>query len=217
MENVHLKGFLMLREMVRVEDVPLVNKLIREWEKKMGLVPSNLDDAYENEEASTGGGTVGLLPAGDYTGVVVESVVGESVKPWVTAELKLKLQVVDEGPQKDKFTFCDIELAPNTDRNGNPSAGKLKFVKGQLVNGLNYTGKLSELEYSAEQFRGAVLEFRQKVDDHLDGHGNPDQYARINPNTNQPYVDREVYLNKLITPGFTQSGVAQEASEPAVY
>jgi hypothetical protein len=219
MDNVHIKGFLMMREMVRQQDIPKLNKLIREEERRMGLVPSNLDDAYETSEAakaSSGGG--GLLMPGEYTGVVVEAAVGESMKPWVTAELKLKLQVTTEGSEKDKFTFCDIELAPNTNKNGEPSPGKLKFVKGQLVNGLGFEGKLSEVEYNVDKFLGAVIEFRQKVDNHLDENGQPDEWARMNPNTNLPYIDREVYLNKLVTPGFG-AGVTtgQAPATPAIY
>lgn len=185
----------------------------------MGLVPSELDDVYAQQEAASApsGGGGGLLPAGDYTGSVVESSVRPGMKPWVTAELSLKLQVT-EGEHAGKSTFCDIELAPNTNKENQPSPGKLKFVKGQLENGLGFSGRLSEVEDVAHTFVGAVVEFRQKVDDHLDENGNPDQYAKINPSTNQPYIDREVYLNKLVTPGFAAAPVAAEASTtPTVY
>ena len=182
----------------------------------MGLVPTDLDAVYDSVEASAvpSGGGGGLLPEGEYTGTVLESVVGESMKPWVTAELKLKLQVT-EGEHSGKVTFCDVELAPNTDKSGQPNQKKLGFVKGQLAN-LGYAGKISEVEYVAQNFVGAVIEFRQKVDTHILEGGAFDQYARINPNTNQPYVDREVYVNKLVTPGFAQAAPAAP-SEPQVY
>jgi hypothetical protein len=136
------------------------------------------------------------------------------MRPWVTAELSLKLQV-DEGEHSGKSTFCDIELAPNTDKQGNPSKGKLGFVKGQLA-GLGYTGKLSEVEANVQSFLGARVAFRQKVDTHILEDGSFDQYARINPNTNEPYIDREVYLNELLQPGFTAAAPTQPA-EPTVY
>lgn len=185
----------------------------------MGLVPDSLDSVYEGVEASkapTGGGG-GLLPEGEYTGVVLSAEVRPGMKPWVDAELSLKLQVTEPAEHAEKVTFCDIELAPNTDKEGNPSPGKLGFVKGQLEK-LGYTGKLSEVEYQVNTFLGATVKFRQKVDDHLDENGNPDQYARINPNTGQPYIDREVYLNELVTPGAMGSvAVGTTTANPAVY
>lgn len=183
----------------------------------MGLVPDTLDAVFDEAEASKGTGVGGLLPAGEYEGVVVSAEVRPSpVKTWVTAELSLKLQVVD-GPHKDEVTFCDIELAPNTTKDGQPSKGKLGFVKGQLE-GLGYTGKLSQLEYSVNTFLGAKVAFKQKVDTHIDENGAVDQYGRINPNTGTPYVDREVYLNELLAAGpMAQSAPMSAATAPTVY
>lgn len=181
----------------------------------MGLVPSNLDDLFNEAEvpdAPKGDGPGGLLPDGTYEGVVLTAEVRDGMKPWVTAELSLKLQV-DEGDHSGEVTFCDIELAPNTDKSGQPSKGKLGFVKGQLAN-LGYSGKLSEVEFAANSFLGARVAFRQKVDTHLDENGNPDQWARINPNTGEPYIDREVYINELLTPGMAAVGASQPAETP---
>lgn len=205
----------MMRDMVVPWHLPRLAKLIHNEEKKMGLIPSNLDDLFNDAEAPKapeGGG--GLLPAGKYEGVIVGvAVTGESRKPWVTAELQLKI-TVDEGEFAGKSTFCDIELAPNTDKTGQPSKGKLGFVKGQL-SALGYTGKLSDVEFNAQQFMGARVGFTQKVDDGYDEQGNLKPYARINTNTNKPYVNREVYLNELLSPGIAAPAVA--SSEPAIY
>ena len=219
MDDDKLKAFSMLLDMVRPEHRPRVYRLMTKEEREaMGIIPDNLDDAFEQAEAAkTPAGGGGLLPEGEYEGVVLAAEVGASVKPWVTAELKLKLQV-DEGERSGTVTFADFELAPNTDRSGNPSPGKLGFLKGQLEN-LGYTGKLKDLELNAQQFVGARVKFRQKVDDHLTDNGEPDQYARMNPNTGKPYVDREVYINELLQPGFAQSpsAAAESPAEPAVY
>lgn len=215
---ISLAGLYQLREMIHPADQWRVDRLIEEEEeKKMGLVPSNLDDIYESAEVPKGDGSGGggLLPAGQYDGTIISAEVRDGIKPWVTAELSLKIQVNDGQPHSGKATFCDIELAPNTDKSGQPSKGKLGFVKKQLA-ALGYTGKLSEVEYNAQSFVGAQVNFTQKVDDHLDENGNPDQYARINPNTGTPYIDREVYLNELLAPGFG-SQAAPASSEPAVY
>lgn len=183
----------------------------------MGLVPDSLDSVYNEVEAAkapAGGG--GLLPEGEYTGVILSAEVRPGMKPWVDAELSLKLQVTEPAEHAEKVTFCDIELAPNTDKSGNPSPGKLKFVKGQLEN-LEYSGKLSEVEYQTNSFLGATVEFRQKVDDHIEEDGSFDGYARINPNTNKPYVDREVYINKLVAPGAMAATTVVASADNAVY
>lgn len=182
----------------------------------MGLVPSELDAAFDEAEvAERKPGGTGLLPDGEYNGTVLSAEVRPGMKPWVTAELSLKLQV-DEGDREGAFTFCDIELAPNTDKNGNPSKGKLGFVKQQLA-GLGYTGKLSEIENATNSFLGARVAFRQKVDTHLDENGNPDQWARMNPNTNEPYIDREVYINELLQAGFAAAPAASPQFDSQVY
>lgn len=184
----------------------------------MGLVPSDLDAAFDSAEAvepkSGGGG--GLLPAGDYNGVVLSAEVRPGMKPWVDAELSLKIQV-DEGEKEGSVTFCDIELAPNTGKDGLPSKGKLGFVKQQLGN-LGHTGRLSEVETSTNAFLGARVAFRQKVDTHILEDGSVDQWARINPNTNEPYIDREVYINELLQAGFGATpAAAPQSAEPSVF
>lgn len=184
----------------------------------MGLVPSDLDAAFAEAEAvkaPTGDGSGGLLPAGDYEGVVVTAEVRAGMKPWVDAELSLKLQV-DDGEKSGSVTFCDIELAPLAGKDGNPNPKKLGFVKAQLAN-LGYAGRLSDVEHQAHTFQGARVAFRQKVDDHLEADGTPDQWARMNPNTGKPYIDREVYINELLSPGFAAPAAPQQPAEPQVY
>ena len=183
----------------------------------MGIVPTDLDAAFDDAEVSERKpGSTGLLPDGEYNGVVLAAEVRPGMKPWVDAELSLKIQV-DEGSHEGAVTFCDIELAPNTGKDGNPSRGKLGFVKEQLTN-LGYTGKLSGVEGNTNAFLGARVSFRQKVDTHLDENGNPDQWARMNPNTGAPYIDREVYINELLQAGFGATpAAAPQSAEPSVY
>ena len=160
-----------------------------------------LDALYEEAEVPTGGG--GLLPAGSYTGTVISAEVRDSKTPWIDEELSLKLQVT-EGDHAGKTTFCDIELKPLTDKNDQPSKGKVKFVKWQLE-ALGYDGKLSEVKFGVAGLYGAVVEFEQKVTDYLDAEGNPvgmnGRQPRINENTGKPYVDREVTLKDNVLPG----------------
>lgn len=206
----------MLRDMVAPEYRLAVTEMMKKEIRKMGLVPTDLDAVYDSAEATKAPeGTGGLLPAGDYEGVILAAEVRPGMKPWVDAELSLKIQV-DEGDQSGKTTFCDIELAPNTGKDGQPNPKKLGFVKAQLAN-LGWTGRLSEVEHNTNSFLGARVAFRQKVDNHLEEDGTPDQYARINPNSGQPYIDREVYLNELLQPGFTAPAASTQSAEPTVY
>ncbi|MCW2956862.1 MAG: hypothetical protein JWO69_1731, partial [Thermoleophilia bacterium] len=100
---------------------------------------TNLDEAFAKAtpssepaapEAEKAGG--GLLPAGEYTGVVVGAEVRSGFRPWVEQELSLRL-TVDGGDYNGRTTFCDIELAPLTGRDGGISDGKVRYVKWQIT------------------------------------------------------------------------------------
>lgn len=193
----------MVREQDRGKVVALARTATNREDTDMGLIPESMDQEYEETEVGSGGG--GLLPAGDHTGTVVAAEVRESRKPWVDAELSVKLQIT-EGEHAGKTTFADIELAPLTGKDGQLSKGKLKFVKWQLE-ALGYEGKLSELEYHVPELYGAVVEFEQKVFTYLDISGNPvpmnGRQPRINEQTGKPYIDREVTLKQNVMPGAT--------------
>lgn len=209
------EGLLMLYQMVRMEDrgkvVALASNATNREDNEMGMVPEGLDEEYEAAEAATGTG--GLLPAGEHEGTIVESEIRDSRKPWVENELMLKIEIT-EGEHKGKTTFCDIEVNPLTDKSGQPSKGKLKYLKWQLES-LGYEGKLSELEFHVGEFIGAQVKFEQKVYDYLDAAGNPvamnGRDPRINDKTGKPYIDREVTLRENILPGVG----AQTAAAPA--
>lgn len=201
--------------MVRAEDrgrvVALALIATNREDELMGLIPEGLDEEYDEVEAATGTG--GLLPAGEYTGTVVTAEVRESRVPWIDAELAVKLQVT-EGEHEGKVTFCDIEVAPLTDKSGQPSKGKLKYVKWQLE-ALGYEGKLSEVEYAVGGLVGAQVKFEQKVVDYLDAEGNPvpmnGRDPRINDKTGKPYIDREVTLRENVLPGVGAASAATPA------
>jgi hypothetical protein len=136
-------------------------------------------------EESKGPG--GLLPAGEFTGTVVSAEVRSGFRPWVEQELSLRLQV-DSGEFTGRTTFCDIEIAPLTGRDGGISEGKLKYVKWQITDVLGYDGALSALGDHAQTFIGSKVSFEQKIT----------LAAKINPNTGTPYENREVTLKQLL-------------------
>jgi len=136
------------------------------------------------EEAPSGGG---LLPAGEYEGVVVSGEVRSGFRPWVEQELSLRLQV-DTGEFAGRTTFCDIELAPLTGRDGNISEGKVRYVKWQITDVLGYDGVLSELSQHATSFSGLRVRFEQKVTPAM----------KVNPATGKPYENREVTLREAL-------------------
>ena len=134
-------------------------------------------------EAAAPERTGGLLPAGEYEGVVAGAEVRSGFRPWVEQELSLRL-TVDTGEFNGRTTFCDIELAPLTGRDGQISSGKVGYVKWQITDVLGYDGVLSELGQHASEFIGTRVSFEQKIT----------LAAKTNPATGTPYENREVTL-----------------------
>lgn len=168
----------------------------------MGIIPDNLDDEFEETEAGGGGG---LLPAGEYEGVVTDLVIAPSkFRPWRTAELSGKL-TVDDGDASGGVTFFDFEVAPLTDKEGNTSKGKLKFLKWQLT-ALGYDGKLSELEQRLHELNGARVSFEQK----------DEASPNINPKSGKPYRDREAILKDNLAPGYGSVASSAPTEEGAI-
>jgi hypothetical protein len=128
-----------------------------------------------------------LLPAGSYEGVVQSAEVRSGFRPWVEQELSLRLQVTG-GEFDGRTTFCDIEIAPLTGRDGNISDGKVRYVKWQITDVLGYDGTLSELGNHAGTFIGTKVSFEQKVS----------LSPKVNPRTGQPYENREVTLRESL-------------------
>lgn len=127
----------------------------------------------------------GLLPAGNYQGVVTSAEVRKGFRPWVDQELSLRL-TVQGGEHDGRTTFADIEIAPLKGRDGGISDGKLRYVKWQITDVLGYAGTLSDLGNHAESMVGLKLGFEQKVTPSM----------KINPNTGKPYENREVTLKE---------------------
>jgi hypothetical protein len=154
--------------------------------------PTNEPEPAAPEKA--GGG---LLPAGEYEGVVVGAEVRAGFRPWVEQELSLRL-TVEGGEFNGRTTFADIELAPLTGRDGTISSGKVGYVKWQITDVLGYDGVLSELAQHTDQFIGTRLSFEQKVTPAM----------KINPSTGKPYENREVTLKTKLGMAAPQGGDA---------
>lgn len=144
--------------------------------------PSNEAPAPETDAPK------GLLPAGTYEGSIAGAEVRSGFRPWVEQELSLRL-TVEGGEFAGRTTFCDIEIAPLSGRDGGISEGKVKYVKWQITDVLGYDGALSDLGNHASQFVGARVSFEQKVT----------LAAKINPNTGTPYENREVTLKTRLS------------------
>ncbi|MCW2925319.1 MAG: hypothetical protein JWM98_2723 [Thermoleophilia bacterium] len=162
--------------------------------------PSNEPEAVETDRKPGG-----LLPAGEYEGVVVSAEVRSGFRPWVEQELSLRLQV-DTGEASGRTTFCDIELAPLTGRDGGISEGKVRYVKWQITDVLGYDGVLSELGQHAAAFAGTRVSFEQKIT----------LAAKVNPATGTPYENREVTLKQRLSgaaPAPTGGSVTPDTSD----
>ncbi len=129
----------------------------------------------------------GLLPAGNYEGVVTSAEVRKGFRPWVDQELSLRLTVAG-GEHDGRTTFADIEIAPLKGRDGGISEGKLRYVKWQITDVLGYEGTLSELDKATPNLVGLKLAFEQKVTPSM----------KLNPNTGKPYENREVTLKQSL-------------------
>ena len=160
----------------------------------MGILnlDDNIDAAFDDVEVGKG-----RLSDGEYDGVVKAVNIQPGRKPWVDQQLSVTLEA-----QKGGVAFADIELAPLTDREGNLSKGKLKFLKWQLES-LGYQGKLSELEYNLEGLFGAGVKF--KVETTIQD--------KVNPNTGKNYTNTDVVLVENIHPGI--GGVATMQTVPS--
>ena len=127
----------------------------------------------------------GLLPAGTYEGTITSAEVRKGFRPWVEQELSLRLAVTG-GEHDGRTTFCDIEIAPLTGRDGGISEGKVRYVKWQITDVLGYQGTLSDLHQTAPNFVGTKVRFEQKIS----------LSPKVNPNTGKPYENREVTLKQ---------------------
>ncbi|MBC7461673.1 MAG: hypothetical protein H7287_09960 [Thermoleophilia bacterium] len=143
--------------------------------------------------------TGGLLPAGEYEGVVAGAEVRSGFRPWVEQELSLRL-TVDAGEFNGRTTFCDIELSPLHGRDGQISSGKVGYLKWQITDVLGYDGVLSELDQHAGTFVGTRVSFEQKIT----------LAAKVNPATGTPYENREVTLKAKL--GAAPAGSAIDTS-----
>lgn len=166
----------------------------------MGLIDSSIDDDFAKAKP-----TAARMEAGPNQEVTIAQVeiVADKTKikrTWVDVELVVTFQ--NEAGAK---AWHHIELAPLTDKDGNVSPGKLGFVKSQLE-AMGFLGKLSELEYQVNGLLGAKV--RINVNDVAS--------TKLNPKTNKPYVNREIYANELIAPGVGGSTGAQAVAEDFV-
>lgn len=154
---------------------------------------TDLDSAFDEAEVTEGGKR---LDAGDYEGIVTNAryVTGEDTwKPWVEAALEVQFTT-----PMGKVT-TQWETSPCTKNDGNVNTGWLGILKKNL-RGIGYEGSLGDLEAAVMngQFHGVKSAFTI-VDK---------QQTKINPHTNQPYVDRNVYVNEFIEAGLNQVDVA---------
>lgn len=148
----------------------------------MGLIPSELDSAYN--EIPRGG--AGRLPDGSYYGTVTRVSLKESRKKWIDIELVAQVKEAKTGIT----SFVAVEVTPLTNRDGDISQGKLKFLKWQL-DVLGYNGSLSGLEDHLHELTGVGVEFNISTE----------LSTRINQKTGQPYENRSVKLIRKLNPG----------------
>lgn len=165
----------------------------------MSLVASDIDALYEATELSTGGAK---LPDGIYTGTVNSIKVEPSPDYMTWCDYLVKGSVKnDQG-----MSFFEFELSPLRGKDGEPSLGKIKFVKWQLE-ALGYKGRIGEVEFHLGNLIGNEVEFEVKST----------VSAKLNPKTNQPYINKETLIKNFIGGNLVEPSETQSAGETPVY
>jgi hypothetical protein len=164
----------------------------------MGILNISADLDKQFEDTNTSGGA--RLDPGTYRATItnIRVVTGSDVwKPWMNAALQVSFST-DQGG-----CVAQYELEPLTSKDGSISPGKLKFLKWQLAS-LGYEGKLADLEDTIMrgEFHGNVvnIEVKESVS------------QRVNPNTGEPYKNREVLAKNFVEKGLggtDMSGLAE--------
>lgn len=139
------------------------------------------------------------LGAGRHTVTVrsAEVLAGDEARPsWANKSLKFLLGN-DEG-----ITFLDVELDPLTFQDGELNTVALGIAKTNLVHmgcTFNNPGSVAEFGQQAEQWVLAGGAHGAEVEINI----TEKPSKNINPNTGEPYTDRRVYVNKLISAGLS--------------
>jgi hypothetical protein len=149
------------------------------------------------------------LDAGKHTVQVksVELKLGDEASPkWATKSVKLMLGN-DEG-----VTFWDIELEPLTFVDGNENKVSREIQAQQLANlvddevaddsNANFVRAVENLVMSGQMLNSTIdISIVEKVS------------KNVNPNTGKPYLNRNIYVNRLVEKGAVGEGVAALAEQ----
>lgn len=149
----------------------------------MGLISKDAAEAYKKATPSTSKRMDTGVQEATITKVHIETDKEKIKRPWVDVELVVTFE--NEAGAKG---WHNIELMPNTDKQGEPSQGKWGYVKGQLEH-MGYLGELDEFDAQAQSILGATcrISVEDKVGKPKPGGGN--------------YLNREIYVQELIKPG----------------
>lgn len=140
-------------------------------------ITDEMDKKFEETEVGSGGRTK-YFSEGPHVATVTAASVGKGKKPWIDKGLHITLT-----GSNGEVAQVEIEVAPLTDKQGNASDGKMKFLKWQLT-ALGYDGKLSNLEHSLDTIYGNRVSFKLEL---VPG-------KKINPHTGKPYVNADIVL-----------------------
>ena len=173
----------------------------------MSIIPSGIADAIKQDEKDS---NKPFRESGTY-GVEVTSVaIADSPTSWINKALMVEVKFLDEIAGTHKVR---IELDPCTDKTGNLSAGKIKFLRWQLgALGLN----AEELAFELFGIIGNHYEAKYTVDDGLNPDGSFKRpNANLNPHTQKPYINRDLVFMKKIEKAEAAQDAAVEAPDEA--
>ena len=159
--------------------------------QQVSLIPKEISEAIAKDAEQS---SKPRRESGEYLAEVTSVAIADNPVSWIDKALMVDVKFLDEIGGDHKVR---IELQPCTDKNGNISPGKIKFLRWQL-SALELDP--DELAFQLFGIIGNQYKVRYTVDNGLNEDGTPkNPSAKLNPHTGKPYVNRDmVFLGRHI-------------------
>lgn len=156
----------------------------------MSIIPNAINEALKKDAEQS---ARPRRDSGEYLVEVTSVAIADNPTSWIEKALLVDAKFLDETGGDHKVR---IELAPCTDKTGNISPGKIKFLRWQLgALGLDP----ENLAFELFGIIGNTYKSRYTVDDGLNEDGSLKRPgANLNPHTGKPYINRDlIFLEKV--------------------
>ena len=170
-----------------------------------GIISSEIAEALKKEDQTS------RRPArssGEYEVEITSVAIADNPVAWIEKALMVDVKYLDDIGGDFKFR---LELAPCTDKAGNISPGKIRFLRWQLsALGLD----ADEIAFQLFGIIGNRYKVRYTVDNGLNEDGSLKRpNANLNPHTGKPYINRDMIFLEKIDNTTTGDGVADDEGD----